>query len=90
MRYNKRRSLLYDEFRAKVLRRDNYRCQMPGCSKNTRLQVHHIKRYADAHYLRFDASNGITLCYTCHQSIKNKERHFEQLFRDILSGFYRN
>lgn len=74
----------YKDFRRCVLRRDKYRCQMPGCAKRSRLQVHHIIRFADAHSGRLNPSNGITICQSCHESIKDKESHYAKMFFDIV------
>ena len=66
-------------FRREILRRDNYTCQMCD-KKKKKLQVHHIKPWAKATYLRFDRNNCITLCSSCHYSIRGKEHHYEKLF----------
>jgi len=60
---------------------------MPNCLRKDRrrLQAHHIKRWADAPELRFDINNGITLCRTCHDSIKGRETEFEELFNSLLN-----
>ena len=75
----------YADWRKKIFQRDK-KCMMPGCTSKTKLQAHHIKRWADASALRYDISNGITLCAACHKSIKNKEGHYESLFRSIIDG----
>ncbi len=78
----------YKRFRTDVLKRDKFKCQMPNC-KNRRknnLNVHHIQKWAGAAALRFDPSNGITLCSRCHKSITGKESHYETLFREINHG----
>jgi 5-methylcytosine-specific restriction endonuclease McrA len=74
----------YTQWRKDVLKRDKYKCMMPNCKNRSRLQVHHIKRWANASYLRYELSNGITLCSACHKSISGKEHHFEGLFRSII------
>lgn len=74
----------YSDFRAKVLKRDKRKCQMPGCKSRRRLQVHHVLTYSSTSSLRTESSNGITLCRTCHDSIKNKEHHYAQLFTEII------
>lgn len=76
----------YEQFRKDVLKRDKRCCRMPNCNSRTRLQVHHIKRWAHAHALRYDTSNGITLCYKCHKSISGKEHHYESLFNTIIQN----
>ncbi len=76
-RYRDRDGLNYDEYskwRATVLRRDNYVCQMcNNRKKRGSLQVHHIKRWANFPTIRYDPDNGITLCFLCHKSIHGKE-----------------
>lgn len=74
----------YKQFRLDVLKRDKFKCKMPNCKSKVSLQVHHIKRWAHAHALRYDTSNGITLCRKCHNSIKGKEHHYESLFSQLV------
>lgn len=76
----------YEQFRKDVLKRDNRQCRMPNCSSRSSLQVHHIKRWAHAHALRYDTSNGITLCRKCHNSIRGKEHYYEGLFYQIIQN----
>lgn len=42
------------------------------CGAESLLQAHHLKSYAEYSELRFDVSNGITLCVECHA-----KRHVE-------------
>ena len=76
----------YKECRIKTLKRDKFKCQMPGCKSKSNLQVHHIRPWASASSLRFEISNCITLCANCHKSIRGKETHYEPLFREIING----
>jgi 5-methylcytosine-specific restriction endonuclease McrA len=76
----------YKDFRNKVIKRDGRKCMMPGCSSKKRLQVHHIRKWSTASSLRYEISNGITLCSRCHASIKGKEIHYESLFVEIING----
>lgn len=76
----------YKDFRKAVLKRDKGKCMMPGCGKRLSLQVHHIKKWSRASALRYDTSNGITLCRKCHDSIKGSEHQYENLFRIIIDG----
>jgi 5-methylcytosine-specific restriction endonuclease McrA len=75
---------VYEKYRKDVLKRDKFKCRMPNCKNKTNLQVHHIKKWSNASALRYELSNGITLCRQCHASIKNKEHHYESLFRNII------
>ena len=61
----------YAEWRKAVFTRDNYRCQMCGSVSvaGHRLILHadHVKPFALYPKLRFDISNGQTLCVACHK-----------------------
>jgi len=51
----------------RVLRRDDYRCQAPGCSARRRLEVHHIRFRSRS---GSDApKNLLTLCATHHRHV---------------------
>ena len=78
---------IYKEWRRKVLRRDSYKCQMPGCKRRgKRMQVHHIQKWSSASSLRYDASNGITLCWDCHNEVNGKEEMYIRLFYNIIQS----
>ena len=76
---------IYKSARLKVLKRDKRRCQMPGCKCRRKLQVHHIERWSDASWLRYEVFNLITLCRKCHDSINGKESHYIGLFKSIIA-----
>ncbi len=79
------RDPVYKRFRLQVLTRDKFTCKMCGAKgKKTRLNVHHIHTWAHAGALRYEASNGITLCYACHKSITGKESHYVSYFLNLL------
>ena len=50
-----------------VISRDGATCQRCG-AKDVELHAHHIKSFHDHPELRWDISNGETLCYACHWS----------------------
>lgn len=63
----------YKQWRTEVFHRDGYTCQK--CyTKGRRLNAHHIKPWAEYPDLRYDISNGITLCEHCHDLEHGKVR----------------
>lgn len=60
-----RESTQYKDWRISIFERDNYTCQ--DCKvKGGKLQADHIKPFAFYPELRFEMSNGRTLCVSCH------------------------
>lgn len=58
----------YKFWRMKVFLRDNFTCQYCG-ERGCFLEAHHIKSWDKYPELRFEVSNGITLCKGCHKKI---------------------
>ena len=58
-------------WRRAVLKRDKKRCKI--CRSEKDLQAHHIRPYAQFVELRWELSNGLTLCYPCHKVFQGKE-----------------
>lgn len=71
-KFNIRNSPAYVLWRNSVFERDDYACKL--CKTNKKLQAHHIVRWVDSIDLRFELSNGITLCESCHRKIHNHSR----------------
>lgn len=61
-----RTSARYRDWREAVFKRDNWTCQECG-SKGVELNADHIKSFSRYKTLRFDVSNGRTLCKPCHE-----------------------
>lgn len=56
----------YKAWRESVFTRDNWTCQ--ACSKKgVYLEAHHLKSWAKFPELRYELSNGQTLCVPCHE-----------------------
>lgn len=56
----------YRQWREAVFRRDWYTCQICG-EYGGKLHADHIKRFSAFPELRFEVSNGRTLCVACHK-----------------------
>jgi hypothetical protein len=76
----------YKDWRAAVFERDDYTCQMCGKPSNGDIEAHHIRPWAEFPELRFDVSNGITLCQPCHHSTKGQELDYAAQFDAILQA----
>lgn len=68
---DKRRSYRYKKWITAVYERDNFTCQQ--CFSSGNIHAHHIKAWSSHPELRYDLSNGITLCQDCHQKIHGRK-----------------
>lgn len=59
------RSGAHRQWQQAVLNRDGATCQRCGAT-GVEMHAHHLKSYKDFPDLRFDVTNGETLCYRCH------------------------
>lgn len=60
----------YKAWRKSVFTRDGFTCQMCR-AKGVYLEAHHVNGWAEYPELRFDVSNGQTLCRDCHKLTPN-------------------
>jgi HNH endonuclease/NUMOD3 motif len=67
-----RQSPQYADWRSAVFARDNYSCCLCGDNRGGNLHAHHICSWADYPQLRFEVSNGQTLCASCHAKVHDK------------------
>ena len=71
------------DWRTAVFARDDYTCVL--CQKRgVYMEAHHIKTWAKHPELRFETSNGVTLCRHCHGKTKRKEERYETMFAMIM------
>ena len=84
-KYNRQVGPVYAEWREKCKVRDKKKCRMGNKDCKGRLEVHHILRFVDFPELRYEVSNGITLCHFHHPRKKLEEKKLIELFRELLS-----
>lgn len=81
-----RKGAEWKEWRESVFKRDDYTCKHCGARSSAgaiiELHPHHIKPYALFPDLRFDVSNGITLCKKCHKQ-EHKEGESFKIYGNI-------
>lgn len=69
----------------RVLERDDFTCQICKIRGGV-LHANHIKKFSDYPELRFEDSNGITLCKSCHfGKVNQHEDEWEQTFTNIIN-----
>lgn len=68
-------------WRKAVLKRDKHRCQK--CGSRLNLHVHHILPFSKYPELRFETTNGITLCVSCHIE---EHRHLIKTGHNVPTG----
>lgn len=68
---NERATMEYRDWRKSVFDSDFYTCQKCNV-KSGKLNAHHICNWKDNPTLRFEKSNGITLCEECHISFHSQ------------------
>lgn len=74
---------LDENIRKAVILRDGCKCMECG-KTNTKLEAHHIRarKYGGADII----ANLITLCSSCHQKTKGKEKQFEERYFKMIKG----
>jgi 5-methylcytosine-specific restriction endonuclease McrA len=73
----------YKTWRSKVYKRDNFRCLECGVSRN--LEAHHIIPWAASEVLRFEVSNGITLCKKHHDQMWGNESAYAARCHELIN-----
>ena len=72
----------WNSWRKKVFMRDYFKCCLCGNKKH--LQGHHILMRSVYPEYTYDIHNGITLCKSCHDTIRFKENQYVTKFSHIL------
>ena len=66
-----RGSKKYKIWQRAVYDRDEYKCTW--CGSDKKIEADHIKRWAKYPKLKYEISNGRTLCMKCHNKTRNKK-----------------
>lgn len=78
------------DWRRSVYVRDNYTCVMcngrSSSGNPVTLNAHHVRTFSKHHELRFELSNGVSLCEKCHKLTYKKEASFEAIFDNYIQG----
>lgn len=83
------KTLQYKKWWYAVVARDKHTCQWPEC-KTKKIQVHHIKRWADCPGLRYEVKNAICLCRKHHRLVTGKEQQYERMLFTIVYKKHRH
>jgi len=81
------------KWRTQVYQRDKYTCAC--CYKiGGQINAHHIANWADNIKIRFEISNGVTLCLSCHKKLHSiygkrntTKKQFEEFLRNSIPIF---
>lgn len=72
----------YKRWRFDVFSRDRFACRHCGDARGGNLHAHHIKPFATHPELRFEVSNGLTLCEPCHKAVHAAGRQLDGVQHD--------
>lgn len=64
-------------WRKAVLERDKNHCRR--CHGTARLETHHIHPFGQYPEKRWEVSNGVTLCRSCHQLFRHREMEYAEI-----------
>lgn len=84
-RIGTRRCSDYMIWRRRVWERDNHTCKINNGDCSGRLESHHILGFATHPELRYEVSNGITLCHFHHPRKRNDEMRLIPTFRELVN-----
>lgn len=65
--------------------RDNWNCQISNEDCKGKMESHHILNWIDYPELRYELSNGITLCHSHHPRGRKKEAQLSSFLQELVS-----
>jgi len=80
-----RQNVEWSIWKDKCFDRDSFTCRVCG-KRGVALNVHHIKKWVKYPEYRYEVSNGISLCISCHKLVKGKEDETISFFQNILNS----
>lgn len=80
---NERVNANYVEWHKAVLGRDRFHCRI--CHARSKLEAHHIQRFATHPDRRWVVDNGLTLCHDCHIGFRHHEEEYEEMLSFVAS-----
>lgn len=80
-----RRSSAYNTWRREVWLRDNFKCKIANPDCKGRIEAHHILAWRDYPELRYQITNGITLCHFHHPKVRKEEKRLAPLFTALVA-----
>jgi hypothetical protein len=77
---------LYLKWMTEVKERDNKRCRIKNQDCNGRLEAHHILDWVNHPELRYEITNGITLCRFHHPKGRDEEKRWADALQKLVSA----
>ncbi len=84
-KYNRQIGPLHTQWVKACKDRDGGKCKLGSKECSGRLEVHHIYRFSEHPELRYELTNGITLCHFHHPRKKAQEDELRELFIKLIS-----
>lgn len=76
----------HSEWSMSVKGRDNWKCQLSDKNCSGRIEAHHIYSWNEFPELRYQLSNGISLCHAHHPRRRDDERRMIPIFIKMVSN----
>lgn len=75
----------YRLWRDQIFKRDGYKCKMGNNDCVTYIEAHHILSWGEYPELRYQLTNGITLCRFHHPKGRKKEKRLVPFFKELVA-----
>ena len=82
---DRRSNLDYKLWRESVFSRDEFKCRIADKNCVNYMEAHHILSWREYPELRYQITNGITLCRSHHPKGREKEKRLAPLFQELVS-----